>query len=167
MTAGTMTLGRTVGNNLSQINVSDINPISTQDFSNSISQYRSKWHHILNDPNDARVWKAVNWKGQFCEKNVIDNTMPSDAKFKALYDTFMSQYCKVQSHNTLDDTISPFVPILDNPITPGEVSDRIKQMKAEKSCGFDGIPPGIFKLLTPQWIVLITSLFNLIFSSAT
>ena len=40
-------------------------------------------------------------------------------------------------------------------------------MKANKSCGLDGIPPGVYKMLTPQWILLITSLFNLILSSAS
>ena len=40
-------------------------------------------------------------------------------------------------------------------------------MKANKSCGPDGIPPGVYKLLTPSWILLITSLFNHIFTSAS
>ena len=40
-------------------------------------------------------------------------------------------------------------------------------MKADKSCGLDGIPPGVYKLLTPAWIILITTLFNLIFTSAS
>ena len=40
-------------------------------------------------------------------------------------------------------------------------------MKANKSCGPDGIPPGVYKLLSPSWIILITSLFNIIFTSAS
>ena len=40
-------------------------------------------------------------------------------------------------------------------------------MKANKSCGLDGISPGVYKLLSPAWIVLITSLFNIIFISAS
>ena len=153
--------------NVSQVAGAEINTISTPDIASSISHYRSKWNQILNDPNDARVWKALNWKGQFCENNSINNDMPSDNEFKELYESVISQYCNEQATDVSDNIISPYVPILDNPIEPIEVTNRIAQMKAEKSCGLDGIPPGIFKLLTPQWILLITSLFNLIFSSAT
>ena len=39
-------------------------------------------------------------------------------------------------------------------------------MKADKTSGPDGIPPGVYKLLNYEWILLLTSLFNLIFSNA-
>ena len=66
-----------------------------------------------------------------------------------------------------DNIVCPNIPVLDNPVLPDEVFDQISKMKANKSCGPDGIPPGIYRLLTPQWILLITSLFNLVFSTAT
>lgn len=40
-------------------------------------------------------------------------------------------------------------------------------MKANKSFGPDDIPPGVYKMLTPSWILLIATLFNLILSSAS
>ena len=39
-------------------------------------------------------------------------------------------------------------------------------MKPDKSSGPDGIPPGIYKLLNFEWLILLTNLFNLIFSNA-
>ena len=78
----------------------------------------------------------------------------------------LNQYVNVSHMYEPDNTNHINVPILDNPITPEEICNQIDRMKANKSCGPDGIPPGVYKLLTPSWILLITSLFNLIFTSA-
>ena len=59
------------------------------------------------------------------------------------------------------------IPILDDPISYDEVSTEIKNMKPNKACGPDGVPPGVFRSLPAHWIVLIMGLFNLIFSSAS
>lgn len=40
-------------------------------------------------------------------------------------------------------------------------------MKPDKACGPDGVPPGVFKLLPPDWILCIAMLFNCIFSSGS
>ena len=58
------------------------------------------------------------------------------------------------------------IPVLDSPISPDEVASQINKMKADKSCGPDGIAPGVFKLLSAQWVLLITTLFNVIFATA-
>ena len=58
------------------------------------------------------------------------------------------------------------MPILDDHITPLEVEQQVKVMKSDKACGSDGVPPGIFKLLPGQWNLLLTNLFNVVFSSA-
>ena len=52
-------------------------------------------------------------------------------------------------------------------MTYDEVSTEIKNMKPNKACGPDGVPPGVFRSLPAHWIVLIMGLFNLIFSSAS
>ena len=57
------------------------------------------------------------------------------------------------------------IPILDDPIQPREVLDQVKKMKADKSCGPDGISPGIFKVLPVQWIVLLATFLNNLFLS--
>ncbi len=57
------------------------------------------------------------------------------------------------------------VPILDEPITSTQVEQQAKLMKSDKARGLDGVSPGIFKVLPVSWILIITSLFNNIFSS--
>ena len=59
-----------------------------------------------------------------------------------------------------------YVPLLDDPISPLEVDDVLnKRLKANKGCGPDGVPPGIFKILPITWILFLTSLFNMVFST--
>ena len=91
--------------------------------------------------------------------------MPSDIEFKEFHETHINQYFNSRSVDPPVNIVCPYIPILDNPFVPDEVVSCINSMKANKSCGIDGLPPGIFKLLTPQWILIITSLFNSIFSS--
>ena len=67
----------------------------------------------------------------------------------------------------INDINAVNIPILDNQIVPSEVIEQINAMKSHKSCGLDGIPPGVYKLLTPEWIILITTLFNLILTSSS
>ena len=59
-----------------------------------------------------------------------------------------------------------YIPALDDDISGNEVEEQIKLLKANKAAGVDGIPPGILKYITPQWILMITALFNQIFQSA-
>lgn len=56
------------------------------------------------------------------------------------------------------------IPILDSQISPEEVQLQIKQLKPDKACGPDGVPPGILKMLPVQWILTLTTLFNTVFS---
>ena len=118
----------------------------------------------MNDPDDSRVWKAIDWKGQFSHQGTNNNS-PSDAEFKEFYEGNLNQYSNDSHVCDLSNCIS--VPVLDSPITSVEVNTQIIKMKANKSYGLDGIYPGVYKMLTPQWILLITTLFNLILSSAS
>ncbi len=56
--------------------------------------------------------------------------------------------------------------MIDDPVSPNEVTAQVNKMKADKSCGPDGIAPGVFKLLPAHWLLLITTLFNSIFVTA-
>ena len=150
------------------VNSSRTNATSTQISSNSdttsVSSYLNRWERLLQDPDDARVWKALDWKGNFSD-NLINNDSPSDSEFKQFYETHINQYNNESLECDTTNCIN--VPILDDLITPEEVTSHIEKLKANKSCGPDGIPPGVYKLLSPSWILTITTLFNSILSSAT
>ena len=68
--------------------------------------------------------------------------------------------------NIHDVTTNVTIPVLDDMIGVPEVEGAIKKLKADKASGPDGLPPGIFKVLPAQWIVAITTLFNVIFTSS-
>ena len=67
----------------------------------------------------------------------------------------------------MDDFRTPIhIPILDEPISEAEVEYVISNnVKPNKSCGPDGISPGLFKLLPVNMIMHLTMLLNLIFTS--
>ena len=125
----------------------------------------SIWDRLLQDPDDTRVWKAINWKGQLTFNGLYNET-PSDIEFKSFYDTHITNQSQESQSDMMNDINAVNVPILDSQIDPSEVIEQINVMKSDKSCGLDGIPPGVYKLLTPEWIILITTLFNLIFTSS-
>ena len=47
-----------------------------------------------------------------------------------------------------------------------EVTSQIQRMKTNKASGPDGVPAAVFKAMPAQWIIYLTTLFNIIFSSA-
>ena len=57
------------------------------------------------------------------------------------------------------------MPILDDMIQPHELLHCLKSLKQNKAGGVDGVPPGILKLLSDDWIVLLTHLFNTVFDN--
>ena len=124
-----------------------------------------KWDQLLKDPNDARVWKAIDWKGQFTDN--INCNSPSDRDFKQFYDDHIKDYSNELNQDVSDTPYNVNIPLLDNTFIPDEVISQVNKMEADKSCGLDGIPPGVYKHLTMPWILLITSLFNLILTSGS
>jgi len=48
---------------------------------------------------------------------------------------------------------------------PDTVERCINKLKGNKAAGTDGIPPGLIKVLPDKWLILITFIFNQIFSA--
>lgn len=57
--------------------------------------------------------------------------------------------------------------MLDDVFSIAEVEACIKRLKQDKTEGPDGLCPGIFKLLSPQWILSISTQFNSIVLSGS
>ena len=131
------------------------------------NSYHSRWDQLLHDPDDSRVWRALDWRGEFSDSNNSKNQgSPTDDEFKELYENQINQYLNPNETYNSDDNYVTNIPVLDNNVVPLEVTDHITKLKADKTSGPDGIPPGVYKLLNYEWILLLTSLFNLIFSNA-
>ena len=58
-----------------------------------------------------------------------------------------------------------YIPVLDDPISPVEVDTCVRRLKPNKAAGVDGISPSILRTLPDEWIVLLTRVFNMAFTS--
>ncbi len=117
----------------------------------------------LQDRDNRRVCQAINWKG--CLQDDDDNKVKTtDEEFKHFYEDLRGTATSSHVDQCRDVTVS--IPVLDDLISPGEVSAQVDHIKADEACGPDGIPPGVFKLLPVQWLMIITSLFSTIFATA-
>ena len=124
-----------------------------------------RWERLLREGDHKRVWEAINWKGnlQAYDKSVV---VPSDEEFKEYFENmFNSDNANNVEMYRVDAAVT--IPLLDDPITSQELAAQVARLKPDKACGPDGIPPGIFRLLPANWIICITTLFNLIFSSGS
>ena len=120
------------------------------------------WDRLLQDKDDKWVWQAINWKGCLHDDDTDTHVKPSDKEFKRFYDNLMNM--PTDDFAEICQEINVAIPVLDDPISPVEVTTQINKMKADKACGPDGIAPGVFRLLPAQWLLHITALFNLIFT---
>lgn len=122
----------------------------------------NRWERLLGDADDARVWKAISWKGDFESTNSNRANVPSDEEFKVHFEHVLNPNPPPPPlHVDTDVTI----PVLDDPISPAEVELQVKRMKVDKACGPDGLTPGVLTMLPAQWLIVITTLFNAVFMS--
>ena len=123
-----------------------------------------RWNNILSSGNDKSLWAAINWNGTIGDI-VANNDKPSDVEFCKHFETLLNR--PVESDlSDYQPTTQCYIPVLDDPITPYEVDTCIKKLKSNKAAGIDGIPPGIIQLLPDEWIILLTFIFNQIFTTS-
>lgn len=127
------------------------------------SVHLGRWERLLDDSDDARVWKAINWKGDIEASDVGNDNRPSDSDFKVHFERLLnSDPTPPTPHLVTDVTI----PVLDDPISTLEVQRKIRKLNVKKASGPDGLSPGILTMLPPTWILTLTTLFNNVFVSA-
>ena len=132
--------------------------LPTENTHNRIAEDR--WKRILRTHDDKELWKAVGWDGRvfnssYCEERPSDEDF--EKHFKALLNP-ENEPLEIPWHG-------PYIPELDDDITPMEVTREIQKAKSGKAPGIDGVPPGILKSYPQSWIALLTSLFNAVFQS--
>ena len=123
-----------------------------------------RWARLLSDPDDRRVWEAIDWKGKYQEREQA-SVVPSDQAFKLFYENSFGGVDQDVSMDVTDHNM--YVPVLDDPITEVEVHEQIKKLKSGKASGPDGVSPGILKLLPAQYILMFSTLFNHVLYLAT
>ena len=112
-----------------------------------------RWHRIMNENDQQKLWQGVNWCGEIVEDLSNNDVKPADNEFKDHFDELFNPTDIPDLH--IDDfNQGIYVPVLDDPIVPEECVNQTNKLKPNKGSGPDGIPPGIFKVLPVQWILL-------------
>ena len=130
-----------------------------------ISNSNNRWHQILTNKESRSLWTSINWNGSF-DRPPDELTRPSDETFCAHYLKLLNP--GVQMKVYLPSVFKcPFLMmvILDDDITPLEVHTNVKKLKTNKAAGCNGLPPGVLKHVNQDWIILLTLLFIMVFSS--
>ena len=120
------------------------------------TQAQPRWKRLFETNDSSTIWKAINWKGQITEKNIIK---PDDEQFKLHFEELLNADQNFAPELDLDD--SPHIPVLDNPFTLLELDDALKDLKTGKS--YMGICPGLLMRLPLVWLVFFLTLFNVAF----
>ena len=127
----------------------------------AMSNAHARWQVLVAKKDPKLIWSSINWKGDF-ELNGNHRNKPSDEDFRQHFEKLLNPptgYIDMEIPNS-----DMYVPVLDDPITPAEVDAAIRKLRRNKAAGIDGVPPGIFKLLSSEWLGILTVLFNLVFS---
>ena len=124
-----------------------------------------RWQRLIQGKDDLKLWNAINWKGEF-DKGSRSDECPTDTEFKEYFEENLNPPETVRL-NDCDFTTNVTIPILDEPISPLEITRQAKLLKPNKAPGPDGLSPGIFRSLPEQWLLLLASLFNVVFYSCS
>ena len=85
---------------------------------------------------------------------------PSDVEFKVDIESLFNPEWTSEL-DPADYVSDIYVPVLDDPIDPIEVSDVMqKQLNANKSAGVDGLSPKLFKQPPVRWILTLTAILT-------
>ena len=74
-----------------------------------------RWERLLNDNDDVRIWRAINWKGEYNKCNNSD-CYPTDDEFKHFYESNLNPQTNLRLADT-NLTTNVHIPILDDEIT--------------------------------------------------
>ena len=130
-------------------------------------QQQLRWKRIMDSTDKRLLWKAVTWNGDVNWKDVSANDKPSDDQFKIHFESLLNPNRIDFAVHVFDFTSNIYIPVLDDDISPVEIDFVIKkQLKPNSGCGPDGVAPGLFKLLNPEWIIWLSTVLNAIFQSA-
>ena len=121
-----------------------------------------RWLRLLERGDHQGIWGAVNWRGGL-SFNSQPVATPSEEEFVRHYSTLLNPDCLTEDSGLVCPDVATYCPVLDDPITEGEVGRCISRLAVEKAPGTDGVPPGILKFIPLSWLPLLVCLFNIVF----
>ena len=127
---------------------------------NEWDQNHPRWKRIFERDDTKIIWKSIDWKG-----NVMNNdndNQPDDVHFRLHFERlFNPDPTYANNIQSVDISLSPYIPILDDPFTYQEIDMTVKSMNKGKS--YVGVCPGIFSLLPMNWMTFFLVIFNFLF----
>jgi exonuclease III len=125
---------------------------------------KSRWRRLLESENPKDIWYAINWKGELGQKE--NKEAPKPEEFKLHFEKLLLTD-STDDVDSVDTSSSPNIPVLDDPISRGELIENVFDLKSNKACDRNGNSPGFIKQLPLVLLLFILNLFNTIFSSST
>lgn len=115
----------------------------------------------MNNKDDSLVWRTVNWCSEF---RTDDDYLvkPSVEEIKVFIES--NQNSQGVSSTWNDFTAQVTVPVLDEPVTVLEIECGVGIIRASKVCCPDDLTAGVFKMIPALWLLVLTIIFNSIFS---
>ena len=111
----------------------------------------------LFETNDSKnIWKAINWSGSLSSFKDTKQR-PSNEEFKDYFENLLNS--SDAEPLILPPRNCPYLPVTDDPFSPEEIQNAIKQIKPDKSGGHSGVPPGCLKSLPVKWIMFLALIF--------
>ena len=135
-------------------------PPTTNDVSTPENAHQ-RWSKLLKAGDSKAIWRSIDWNGKLTTSPDTKDS-PSDHEFCKHYEQLMNPPIDPTEAEYIPD--SPrYIPVLDDPISPNEVHECINDLNGTKAAGVDGLSPGVLKLISAQWLLLITFLLNCVF----
>lgn len=101
-----------------------------------------RWERLLDDDDDIKVWRAINWKSDFDVVDRIGSTRSSDEELNEDFHEVLNLPGITLGHEH-GPTTEVSIRVLDDSVSLLGVQSQMKRMKSKKTCGPDGIPPGV------------------------
>ena len=124
---------------------------------------QNRWNNLLNNDEPRALWKAIDWNGAVEGTDAGDR--PDDDEFRKHFELLLDPPNAQRDLSLYAQATNVHLPITDDPIQPREVLEATKSLKASKSGGLSGVPPGLLKLLPDSWIVFFASMFTLLLNN--
>ena len=118
---------------------------------------QQRWQRLLEGNDHKELWKAIGWNGEISDGRQRER--PSDEAFKQHFEKLLNPTVTPWSTDQQNAT-HVYLPVTDDPIRVEEVISALQTLKASKSGGPSGVPPGLLRALPDTWIAFITELFK-------
>ena len=116
-----------------------------------------RWR-LLDTKDWKLIWKSVNWKGDI-GNDCLEQA--SEQQFNVHFEELLNA-SDSESLENVEIYNSPYIPVLDDPFTTGELEQALNGRNVKKS--YSGLGPGIVQRLPVSLLMFFLTIFNIVFT---